>query len=329
MEFTSESRNSQSDFRRMNLQAGEMIKQKLSPDLEIVRLLSGRIPWYKHIFEVTSCYSGFQPKNHHGSPGKPRETTGFAKNVTQFYITGNSLKVDVQAIQNERLKPPQQRAVWQAFLNTVVSAQLEQFQKCYIRPQEPKNGNAFIEMSPKKTPLTTRPHILPPLSLPPFPLKIRTPSPPSAKRRGRLQRGNERWRLERYSATSFLEGGEPTTLGWLFGRRRWRFVFFKNVPKMAFEVVFLCLRFDWYWSLKKNKVVWGNLAKPWNFAIWKPLVFVSDFGDAKNSSETATTGQLLHLAMVVQVFRLTPWNSQMMVSKMNLLFLTGDFQVPC
>lgn len=75
-------------FRRMNLQAGEMINEKLSTDQGIVRLLWGRIPWYKHIFEVTSCYSGFQPKKHDGSPGKPRETTGFAKNVTQFYISG-------------------------------------------------------------------------------------------------------------------------------------------------------------------------------------------------------------------------------------------------
>lgn len=228
MEFTSERRNSQSDFRRMNLQAGEMIKQKLSPDLEIVRLLCGRIPWYKHIFEVTSCYSGFQPKKHHGSPGKPR----VCEECHAILHHWNSLKVDVQTIQNERLKPPQQRAVWQAFLNTVVSAQLEQFQKCDIRPQEPKNGNAFIEIYPKRHPWQPAPTFSNPFHCHPFHSKYKPPPlPPSAKRRGRLQRGNEGWRLERYSATSFLEGGEPTTLGRLFGRRCWRFVFFKNVPK--------------------------------------------------------------------------------------------------
>lgn len=212
----------------MNLQAGEMINQKLSPDLESVRLVWGRIPWGN--LRWLHATVDFNPKNMMEvlvNQGKLQGLRWRPRNLTSL-----ELKVDVQDIQNERLKPLQERAVWQTFFKTVVSAQLEQFQKFHIRPQEPKNGNAFIEMSPKKTPLTTRPTFSNPFHCHPFHPKYKPlPLPPSAKRRGRLQRGNERWRLERYSATSFLEGSEPTTLGWLFGRRCWRFVFFKNVPK--------------------------------------------------------------------------------------------------
>lgn len=230
---------------------------------------------------MTSGYSGFQPKKHDGSPGKPREATRFAMNVTQFYITGT--EGWCSRYSKRAFKTPARKSRLASLFEH------GGFSPTWTIPEIPHSTTGTKER--QRLHRDNPPDIVQPLSLPPFPSKYEPPPlPPSAKRRRRLQRGNERWRLERYSATSFLEGGD-------FAGGVDSLSFLKEVPKRPLRLFFL---FE-IWlilELEKKTKLFGeiNYRNHETLQFGKLLVFVSDFGDAENSSDTATTGQLLHLA---------------------------------
>ena len=194
-------------------------------------------------------------------------------------FTSLEVKVDVQDIQNERLKPLQERAVWQTFLKTVISTQLEQLQRQLFSKFDHRNqrtATPSLKCLPKRHPWQPAPTFSNLFHCHPFPQKYK---PPSGAEGFSVEMNGGAWSVT--ARLLSLKVVNPRHLDGCLAGGVESLSFLKTFQKMAFGVVFLCLRFDWSWSLTKNKVVWGNLAKPWNLAIWKTFGFCFRFWGRK------------------------------------------------